>query len=210
MSIEQYTYWSITINNPDDNDMLIVRNPNDRYVRQFIWTPEEGASGTHHIQGWLRLQRNQTQKFVQKLYPRAHVKPCRKDEYNENTHNYAQKNDETTKGAHTISINDPLPSIETLVTDVMELCVQFRAESLNYKTELIWNYPDFDYIKKERPFAESELVRQKGPLYAKVFVSPVYERLWERFGQEIFTHIRNKHASSQIKEDQSTSQESRL
>lgn len=207
MSIEQYTYWSITINNPDDNDMLIVRNPNDRYVRQFIWTPEKGESGTPHVQGWVRLQRNQTQKFVQKLYPRAHVKPCRKDEYNENTHNYAQKDDETTKGAHTISINDPLPSIETLVANVMELCVQFRAESLHYKIDTIWNNPDFDYIKEERPFAESELVRQKGPLYAKVFVSPVYERLWERFGREIFTHIRNKHAA-QIKEDKSTSQES--
>ena len=95
----QFTYWSMTLNNPTDSEMVLIRNPNEKYIRQFVWTPEEGEeTGTPHIQGWLRLQRNQSLSFLKKLYPRAMFKGIEKDEYNENTHNYAQKNDGTERG----------------------------------------------------------------------------------------------------------------
>lgn len=120
-SVQQYTYWSMTWNNPDDRMMVMIRNPNQKYVRECVWTLEEGEeTQTPHIQAWIRLQRNQTLTFMKKIYPGGHFKPCAKDEYSENTHQYAQKNDATTRGQHVITINDPIPSVESLYYRVCE------------------------------------------------------------------------------------------
>jgi len=196
MPIEQYTYWSITINNPTEADYLIARNPNEKYVRQFVWTPEEGeTTGTPHIQGWLRCQRNMTRTAVQKLYPRSHLKPCDKDEYNERVHQYAQKDDPTTRGPHMITINDPLPSVERMLPEIYQFSFDnWVAEHTGrQKLDLVTNLGNFSYqdIRKWRPTAESSLVRERGPLYAKVFVSPVYEKLIKKFGEELFLHWRH-------------------
>lgn len=120
-SVQQFTYWSMTWNNPDDRMMVMIRNPNQKYVRECVWTLEEGEeTKTPHIQAWIRLQRNQTLTFMKKIYPGGHFKPCAKDEYSENTHQYAQKNDATTRGQHVITINDPLPSVESVYYRVCE------------------------------------------------------------------------------------------
>jgi len=194
MAVEQYTYWSVTLNNPTEADMLIVRNPNPKYVREFVWTPEEGAeTGTPHVQGWLRLQRNQTQAFVKKLYPTAHLKPCRKDEYNENTHNYAQKDDATTRGPHTITLNDPMPGVESVITDIMTRMMSNGdlppTRAAMYSRGGV---EDSAFSKQRRRWVEEEVVIQKGPSYAKLFVSPVYERIWNEFARQIYLHLIDK------------------
>jgi len=84
MKLEQYTYWSMTLNNPTESEMVLVRNPNEKYIRQFVWTPEVGEKeGTPHIQGWIRMQRNVSKTVLIKLYPRASFRPIDKDQYNE-------------------------------------------------------------------------------------------------------------------------------
>lgn len=202
MPIEQYTYWSITINNPDDNDMLIVRNPNDKYIRGFVWTLEEGEEGTPHIQAWVRLQRNQTLSFVKKLYPRAHIKPCRKDEYNENTHQYAQKNDETTVGNHIISLNDPIPDSAGVILEVLKRWDHPKTAKSLYEG----NDPDeyfkdrsvaYKMLREWMVSTENEMVEEK-PYLAKLFVSPIYERTLARFWRQFLYHVYIKPDAIQV------------
>jgi len=179
----------MTINNPTENDYVLVRNPNDKYIRQLVWTPEEGEEkGTPHIQAWIRLQRNQTYAMMRKLFPRGVFKHCEKPEYNENVHQYAQKNDVTTRGAHVISLNDPLPSIERLITEVIERSFENLCKEAPYSGRQDYGLRAIKYrdIFAECAHVEKDLVREKGPMYARVFVSPVYARLWSRFGEEIY------------------------
>jgi len=193
MPVEQYTYWSMTINNPEENDYVLVRNPNSKYIRELVWTMEVGDEGTEHIQAWIRLQRNQGLTFVKRLYPRAHLKNCDKDQYNENCHDYAQKNDETTAGNHHITLNDPIPSIERLIIEVISRTVDSLSEGSPYNGRYGYCLKAVSYrtIHSEASFVERDLVREKGPMYAKVFVSPVYARLWKQYGEELFTFWRN-------------------
>lgn len=187
MARPMFTYWSMTINNPTDADMVLVRNPNEKYIRQFIWTPEQGESGTPHVQAYIRLHRNQPVSFVSKLYPRASLKGCSSDEHEFNVSNYAQKDDPTTRGPHTNTLFDPLPSADTLLVKVLSQ---------------VWEDPDFlkqvdnpddipiKLVSKYKDLVERRFVSEK-PMYMKVFVSPVYERCFNKFYHEIFSHLMN-------------------
>jgi len=203
MPLEQYTYWSMTINNPEENDYVLVRNPNSKYIRELVWTMEVGDEGTEHIQAWVRLQRNQGLSFVKRLYPRAHLKNCDKDEYNENCHNYAQKNDDTTAGNHHITLNDPIPSIERLILEVIAAAVEGLARSPPYDGRMDYCLKAVTYrsVSSEALQVERDLVRQKGPMYAKVFVSPVYARLWKQYGEELFIFWRNSKQTEDARDE---------
>jgi len=204
MPIEQYTYWSITINNPDENDYLIIRNPNPKYIRELVWTPEVGEQGTEHIQGWCRLQRNQSQAFMKKMYPRAHLKECDRDVYNENCHQYAQKNDETTAGNHHITLNDPLPANDTLLYKVLEKSL----ENLFERDELLKDHYDHDGIqdvitritlsKLSTDIVERSMIMEKAGL-EKIIISRADEKMKSKYWREILIRLfRHKEdASSQ-------------
>jgi len=196
MPIEQYTYWSVTINNPDENDYLIMRNPNDKYIRSLVWTPEVGAEGTEHIQAWVRLQRNQSMAFVKKLYPRAHIKPTDKDMYNENSHQYAQKNDETTAGNHHITLNDPLPANDTLLYKVLDQAYDsLMSMNKNWKDRHDHEGP-YDVIQSltlkqlGTDFVEREMIMERSG-YEKIFVSPAYEKMKTKYWREILYRLKH-------------------
>lgn len=191
MPIEQYTYWSMTINNPTENDYVLVRNPNAKYIRELVWTPEEGENeGTPHIQAWVRMQRNVTLTFMKRMFPRGSFKPCDKDGYNENVHQYAQKNDVTTRGPHTIRINDPLPSVERMLPEIYEGVLGYLQQEQTIPRDGLLQMLEYRRVQRDRSIVEGDLVRSHGPLYAKVFVSPIYDKLWAKFGAELFIHWR--------------------
>lgn len=185
------TYWSMTINNPDETDMVLIRNPNDRYVRHLAWSPEEGEDGTPHIQGWLRLQRNNSLAFVKKLYPRAHFRHILKDEYNENTNRYAQKDDATTRGQHHISLNDPIPNNDSTLYKVLERMVEgVRFE----KWSCDWT--DKDMLRRSER-VECEMVEEVAGL-EKVFVSAAYAKMKLRFWRNTVTRIVNAREAQRV------------
>lgn len=221
-SVQQYTYWSVTINNPDENDMVIVRNPNPKYVRQFVWTMEKGENGTEHVQGWVRLQRNQAQSLVKRLYPRAHLKYISKDDYNENAYNYAQKEDETTRGHHINTMNDPVPGVDTILYKVLGEVVE-KMDFLNLPGH---EYPDWEtivplhmfplttakngkeYIRKYMTWIEDRMVRGT-PHLEKLFISPMYEKMYERFGPEIMWRLKHNPTNApEVQESQDEESES--
>lgn len=189
----------MTINNPTETDGVLVRNPNDRYIRQLIWTPEVGADGTPHIQAWLRLQRNQTMAFVKKLYPRAHLKPLTRDAYNENTHDYAQKDDETTAGHHVISMNDPLPGVDTILYRVL---AKFHDDRI---ANNMLHCDSEEYMKRETAKVENSMVVEREGL-EKLFISPTYVRIKKRFWREIVSRhiITTNHAHDDTPQEVTT------
>ena len=196
MKLAQYTYWSLTINNPDDNDKLIVENPNEKYVRQLIWTPEKGADGTEHIQAFVRMQRNVGLSFMKKIYPRAHLKYVDRDEYLRNSVHYAQKNDETTQGKHYISINDPIPNADSTLYKVLErtLEVVFPIEQKRANIPETYKVHHFILQVNEKEFmkhvskVERAFVQEKAG-YEKIFCSPTYERMKDKFWKDILVRI---------------------
>jgi len=173
----------MTINNPTEADGVLVRNPNEKYIRQLVWTPEVGEDGTPHVQAWLRLQRNQTMAFVKKLYPRAHLKPLTKEGYNENTHDYAQKDDETTAGHHVISMNDPLPGVDTILYRVLE---EAWTGSPHENKGLV-QWPEADMLTTTR-IVEDRLVSERAGL-EKLFISGTYDKMKRRFYRQIILRL---------------------
>jgi len=116
-----YTYWGLTINNPTENDFVLIRNHNEKYVRQTDWTLEKGE--TEHIQAYVRLHRNNTMTMMKKLYPRAHFTGLSTDEYELNMKNYATKEDVTTVGAHhhkTTAAKDAMSVYMEMCGDIAE------------------------------------------------------------------------------------------
>jgi len=104
--------------------MVLIRNPNNDYIRQLIWTAEEGEKGTPHIQAYLKLIKQQRMSFVKKLYPGGHYKPISAADYIRNAVDYAQKEDETTTGAHVNTlcdtIADPVYLLNRLIRAVLD------------------------------------------------------------------------------------------
>lgn len=191
--VQQFTYFSITINNPDDNDYLIVRNPNEKYIKQCVWTNEKGTEGTPHVQMWVRLYRNNSLSLVKKLYPRGHIKGIAKDEYNENSHAYAQKDDETTAGSHVITTNDtPRDAVDITQTLIQRLQTRMSNPTWywQYKVHLLQQDND---ISQSIASEEENMVREK-PYLAKMFVGSTYKQIKERF----FEVLWDRNVSEQI------------
>ena len=195
--LELYTYWSFTLNNPTEAEMVLIKNPNEKYIREFVWTPEVGEeTKTPHIQGWIRLQRNNSKAFVIKLYPRASFRGIAKDEYNENTHNYAQKTDVTTNGLHTICLNDPIPNADTQLYKVLREAydrtypvLQETANNPESTTPLleIKNIQEKLFMKLVEEI-ESEMVTQRANL-EKIFISVSYEKMKKKYWRQILSRI---------------------
>lgn len=116
------TCWSMTLNNPTEEMMVLVRNPNQDYIRQLIWTAEEES--TPHIQAYVKLIKQQRMSFIKKLYPGGHFQPISSAEYLRNAVDYAQKEDDTTRGAHVNTladtIADPVYLLNRLVRTIID------------------------------------------------------------------------------------------
>lgn len=202
--VEQYTYWGVTINNPDENDLVLVRHPNEKYIRTFVYTHEQGKEGTPHIQGYMRLFRNQTLTFVKKLFPRASFKPLKKDDYELNTRNYVQKDDDTTRSPH-IQINNAIETdalamimkvLETYATEYPKTVERLRCRHMLLDD----SYPQSDddeckyaFLRDQIKNYENQMVEEK-PYLARLFVSPSYDRMLQRFWRNFLWHIYHKNA----------------
>jgi len=183
------TCWSMTINNPEPNDEVLVQNPNPDYIRQLIWTLEVGEDGTPHIQAFLRLQKQQRLSFVKKLYPRGHFKSITSDCYKQSCIAYAQKTDETTASSHVITMNEPIPDCVMFLSKVVKMCVEdaYLSIDLEPKEWIRLHYNQDKMIRELEFYERQEVVRR--PLNAKLIVSPTYSRVKKLYLQEITENI---------------------
>lgn len=199
-------FWGFTLNNPTEDEMVIIRHVANDYLRQIIWTPEQGEDGTPHLQGWLKLHRQQRLSFMKKFLKRAHWVPLTNAEYIFNTKQYSQKQDETATGATVNTFYDALPSIENMIKRVAEKCCRADLETVkNYCANTRNTKSDriaFMTLRKEQ---ERELVEMDYKI-AKVFVSATYNKMWEDWGNAMTFNIYS-HFQSESDDDLSNSEE---
>lgn len=185
------TCWSMTINNPDDNDMVLIRTPNAEYIRQLIWTPEVGEDGTPHIQAYVKLMKQQRMSFIKKLYPRGHFKSITADDYKHNCSHYAQKDDKTTIGSHVITYNEQVPDVvQFLRTIIQESCGCDPTNDNQPDTPESWM--DHWFRPNEvlqRMIQEEKRAVARRPQCAKLLVSPTYTRVKKLYLREITENI---------------------
>lgn len=71
--------WSITINNPTEEDFRQWEGMRGHsWVKEAIGQMEEGESGTRHLQGMLRTQHVRMSQVKREL-PRAHIEPAKSE-----------------------------------------------------------------------------------------------------------------------------------
>lgn len=176
-------FWGMTINNYDDTDVALVQQGYPDYIRQLVWTYEEGEQGTPHIQGYIKLFRQQRLSYVKKLFPRGNFKALTSDEYKLNAQRYAQKQDDTSKGHSVINNNpfpDPIVELTSICQHIWDNVIDDEGYSLDWehKEELL------SMIKQE----EFDRVVQK-PTMAKFYVSATYKNVKKEFWLAVFLHV---------------------
>lgn len=71
-------YWSITINNPTDDDYIRWEGlKGEKWVRKVMGQLEKGENGTPHIQGMLNTEHVRFSQ-IKKALPRAHIEVAKK------------------------------------------------------------------------------------------------------------------------------------
>jgi len=174
------TCWAMTINNPDENDYVLVRNPNEQHIRELVWTPED--AGTPHIQAFVKLMRQQRLSFVKKLFPRGHFTPITNDVYMLNSRNYAQKDDETTRGPHTITMNPVVPDAIGFLTQLIGEYVEQAPEDQDLD--------DAAAISVFLNEQERYHITCK-PYLCKLVLSPIYTKAKRLYWKEILANRLN-------------------
>jgi len=143
---KKFTFWGYTLNNYTEAELVLVRSPPE-WVKEHVYTLEKGAEeGTPHVQGFLRLVRDQRMSFLKNYFlKRASWRPLVGDEYKENMRAYVQKQDATAASAtHQVRNTDPLvyPAMipELLVKEVYDVFEPVYDGDYSY---LSWeNVPD--------------------------------------------------------------------
>jgi len=187
----------MTINNPDENDYLLVRNPNEQHIREIIWTPED--AGTPHIQAFIKLMRQQRLSFVKKLFPRGHFTPITNDVYLLNSRNYAQKDDETTRGAHTITLNPVIPDAIGFLTQLVGEYVDDAEEGEDLE--------DAAKVSQYLNTAERSHIACK-PYLCKLVLSPIYSKAKKLYWKEILINRLNADDNEREGEGETSDDES--
>jgi len=199
MAMNTATMWAFTINNPTEEMYALVKQGYPDYLRALIYTNEVGKDGTPHIQGWMKLQKQQRLSFCKKLFPTAHFTPLTNAEYELNTRRYVQKDDNTTDGAHIQQFNDPIPDAISLLKKLCRSYINFvlevddaaTANTARDNERIVEKMHDNKALLLHIRKDEKEMVYHS-PSVAKIFVSPMYNKVKKEYLQEIFSHELHK------------------
>jgi len=165
------TYWRMTINNYDENEVALVQQGYPEFIRQLVYTFEKGEEGTPHIQAYIRMKRDCRRSMMKKLFPRGNFGKIDNAEYQLNSQRYAQKLDTTARSPATITNWEALLTIEGVIKEVIN--------------KMLEDFEDEDDINIARSLVEREMVRSDYK-YAKVFVSATYKQMWRQFGNDMY------------------------
>lgn len=70
------TWWSVTINNPTQEDRSLLKTPPD-FIRKIEGQDEVGEGGTLHIQAYIQCKAQQRFSAIKAYLPRAHIQAAR-------------------------------------------------------------------------------------------------------------------------------------
>lgn len=87
------SWWSITLNNPTEEDRQTVKGPPPRWLKMIKGQEEVGENGTHHLQMVANTEQIRASQLKAWL-PRSHIEAPKSQKHKENLINYVHK-DET-------------------------------------------------------------------------------------------------------------------
>jgi len=203
----------MTLNNPTEEMMVLVRNPNQDYIRQLIWTAEEES--TPHIQAYVKLIKQQRMSFIKKLYPGGHFQPISSAEYLRNAVDYAQKEDDTTRGAHvnTIAdtIADPVYLLNRLMRTILDrelAAAEGKQKSdaeglLNHLQGIPVESVPSTFIGRLKLWIQREecLLARERPSVCKLLVSAQYTKIKESYLIDILKYNIDKYIQQRDADD---------
>lgn len=193
MATQLAIFWSMTINNPDENDWALVERSHGDFVKELCFQEEKGEDGTPHIQAYLKLNKQQRMSYCKKLFPRGHFKPLTNDEYKLNCLRYSQKRDDTRQEGLTKHIyNEGIPDVVSFLRKIVELSVPNFDPTKDYNPDDAETWMDLYFRPREllREIDDQErLAVVERPSVAKLLVSPTYTRIKKLYLREIVENI---------------------
>lgn len=205
MERDRATCWSITINNPTEEDI----QPRLPAGWTFQGQPEKGEQGTEHFQGMLFTPQVRF-SAVKKVFPRAHIEIAR----NRNAlANYVQK-DETRNGEYRV-VRSEIPTLFDYQTTVAKkfnrtLLYERYSQRLRSWTEAgsaSAKIPDIDEMAMEYL---DELVAQdienglRGVEY--IAINPMWRSSWKKFWRVIIKRDGSQQTQSSPQADEASAQ----
>lgn len=187
MSGGTHTHWRMTINNYDETDLALVQQGYPDYIRQLVYTLEEGEEGTPHIQAYIKMKRDTRFSAMKKLFPRGNFAFIDNDEYKLNSQRYAQKLDATARSPAVITNFEPIHTIEGIMKRVMR-----RIEA-----EMGYHEYTPQALHQLRIYFEKRLVEEDYTM-AKVFVSATYKQMWKQFGEAMYSCLAPQFAKERM------------
>jgi len=186
--------WSMTINNPDENDWVLVRRTNGDFIREICHQLEAGEKEeTPHIQAYLKLNKQQRLSYVKKLFPRGNFKAITNDEYKQRCLDYVQKQDDTRQEGLTIhTYNEGIPDVIAFLRKIVQDSVPNYDPTKDYNPDYADDWMDLYFRPREllREIDDQErLAVVKRPSVAKLLVSPTYTRVKKLYLREIVENI---------------------
>jgi len=184
-------FWSFTINNYTPTDLALVQQGYPDHIRQIVYTLEKGEeTGTPHIQGYLKLFRQQRESYVRKLYPRASFHGITSDAYNLNAQRYAQKLDQTAESPATIT-NNPFPDpVVELVSVIEEAFSRSDLNEYHHDRPKSWQEGQPDQLTLHQWLTQVEFDRvRRSPRLAKFYVSPMYRNVKKEYITALMAHV---------------------
>jgi len=180
-------FWGMTINNYDSTDLALVQQGYPDFIRQIVYTLEEGETGTPHIQAYIKLYRQQRLSYVKKLFPRGNFKALLAEDYKLNAQRYAQKLDVTAQSPAVIT-NNPFPDPVVELTSVIESAFSNFGDGTPYYQT---SHSDFAAMVLQEEHAR---VREK-PSLAKFYVSAMYRSIKKEYWRSIAAFIADRKES---------------
>ena len=177
-------FWGMVINNYDQTDLALVQQGYPDYIRQIVYTLEEGESGTPHIQAYIKLYRQQRLSYMKRLFPRGNFRALMAEEYKLNAQRYAQKLDVTARSPAVIT-NNPFPDPVVELTSVIEAAFKnFGDGSPHYQTK------DSQFFRMVSMEERSRVAEKPG--LAKFYVSATYKNIKREFWRSIAEFIAHR------------------
>lgn len=188
-------FWQFTINNYTPTDLALVQQGYPDQVRQIVYTLEKGEeNGTPHIQGYLKLYRQQRDSFVRKLFPRARWFGITADDYKLNAQRYAQKLDATAESPAVIT-NNPFPDPVVELLSVIEEAFSSSETNTHYHDRPdLWikGQPTHEQLLQWLTQVENSRVRRT-PRLVRFYVSPTYRTVKRDFLDALKAHFFDTH-----------------
>lgn len=172
------SWWSVTLNNPTDDDDTRLKN-RPTWVKRLKYQLEQGGEeGTPHYQ--IALQTTQTRMSqVKQWLPRAHIEVARDKNA---LLKYCEKADTAVDGTQVdiktefLTMDKALMEIASLANDITELYMPEDATNLELKRR------KEEWIREEYWQAVNQILLEK-PSTVGLFTNPQLERAWVKTRQ---------------------------